>query len=262
MPRFAYSTINWGTTPDLAAAFAEIHVAGWRALELFLHPLDWMGPVARMERLLADAELSVATSFGAISVPSDERETQTLMRQVEYAAELGASHYGLVGGNRLRQRNPTADEYADLARTCERLAVHGRDLGVDVAYHPHTACTIETGAEIDLLLAQTEVLTLCLDASHIALVDEDPVAQMRRYRDRTSYVHLKDWARGAFTEMGRGTLGIDFPAILADLDAAGFPGWVVVEQSRSDVTPAESARINAEYLRGIGYDPGATGVAR
>ena len=97
---------------------------------------------------------------------------------------------------------------------CEELAVHGKALGVTVAYHPHTACTVETAAEIDRLLARTTVLTLCLDASHIALVDEDPVAHLRTYRERTSYVHLKDWARGAFIELGRGTIGIDTPAFL------------------------------------------------
>ncbi len=105
----------------------------------------------------------------------------------------------------------------------------------------------------------TEKLTLCLDASHIALVEEDPVAHLRKYRERTSYIHLKDWARGKFVEMGQGTINIDFAAFLGELDAMSFPGWVVIEQSRSDVSPRESARVNAEYLRALGYDPGHVG---
>lgn len=250
--RFAYSTINWGETPDMATTFAEIRAAGWHAVELFNHSLDWLGSLERVRDALGG--LQVATGFGSVAVPSDPKATEIQKRRIEHAAALGAENYGLVGGARLRQRPPSDEEEADLARVCEALAAHGAALGVAVAYHPHTACTVETAAEIDRLLARTRILTLCLDASHIALVDEDPVAHLRTYRDRTSYVHLKDWARGAFTELGRGTIGIDTPAFLAELGAQSFPGWVVVEQSRSEVSPAESARVNADYVRALGYE--------
>jgi sugar phosphate isomerase/epimerase len=251
--RFAYSTINWGETPDLPAVFDEIRTAGWDAVELFAHALDWLGPAAHLREELGD--LKVATMFGIVSLPMDRVQQTKLRRQIEYAAELGAEAYGLVGGARLRWRPPTADEYADLARFCEDLAIYGADRGVTVAYHPHVACTIETEAEIDRLLDATSVLTLCLDASHVALVGEDPVAHIRKYQERTGYVHLKDWARGRFVEVGQGTLGIDFGAILRELEALGFASWVVVEQSRSDVSPSASARANAVAIELLGYAP-------
>jgi sugar phosphate isomerase/epimerase len=255
--RFAYSTINWGTTPDFGSTFAEIREAGWRAVELFWHQLDWLGPADRLRASLGG--LRVATLFGAVRLPLDPGQLVRLMNEVAYAAELGAAHYGLIGGDRLRWRPPSAAEETGLARFCEELADFGRELGVQVAYHPHVACTVETQEEIERLLAATRTLTLCLDVSHIALVGEDPVAHLRAYRERTAYVHLKDWARGKFVELGEGSLGIDFGAILRELDAARFPGWVVVEQSRSDVSPLASARANAACLRRLGYDPGAVG---
>jgi inosose dehydratase len=249
--RFAYSTINWGETPDLATVFAEIREAGWDAVELFWHSLDWLGPPARLRRELGD--LAVATLFGAVSVPTDPTQLTRLKNHVDYAAECGAEAFGLVGGNRLRWRPPSDAEYADLARFCEELAIYGAERGVTVAYHPHVACTIETEDEIDRLMSETAALTLCLDASHIALVGEDPIAHLRKYRSRTGYIHLKDWARGKFVEIGEGSLGIDFAAILGELAATGFGGWVVVEQSRSDVSPLASARTNAAHLQRLGY---------
>jgi inosose dehydratase len=186
-------------------------------------------------------------------VPTNKDQLTRLKNQIDYAALFGAEAIGLVGGGRLRWRPPTNDEYADLARFCEELAIYGQDKGVAVAYHPHVACTIETEDEIDRLMDQTRVLTLCLDASHIALVDEDPIAHIRKYRDRTSYIHLKDWARGKFVEMGQGTVGIDFAAIFQELTDNAFPGWVVVEQSRSDVSPLASAQANAEFVQNLGY---------
>jgi len=255
--RFAYSTINWGTAPDFAATFAQMREVGWRAVELFWHSLEWMGPVDRMRALLGD--LQVATLFGAVRLPVDNEQRVRMQHEIAYAGALGADHYGLIGGDRLRQRPPTADEAASIANFCEDLAVFGVDRGVQVAYHPHVACTVETEAEIDRLLAATQTLTLCLDVSHIALVGEDPLAQLRKYRDRTGYIHLKDWGRGKFVELGAGSLGIDFAAILRDLEVHQFRGWVVAEQSRSEVSPLHSAQNNAAYLRDIGYDPGTVG---
>jgi inosose dehydratase len=229
--------------------------AGWAAVELFWHSLEWMGPVDRMQALLGD--LQVATVFGSVRLPVDDDQRVRLQNEIAYAAALGAEHYGLIGGDRLRQRPPTQDEAASIANFCEDLALFGADRGVQVAYHPHVTCTVETEAEIDRLLAATRTLTLCLDVSHIALVGEDPLAHLRKYRERTGYIHLKDWARGKFVEMGTGSLGIDFATFLRNLEAHHFCGWIVAEQSRSDVSPLHSAQINAAYLRGLGYDPGA-----
>jgi inosose dehydratase len=251
--RFAYSTINWDTKPDLPAMFGEIAEAGWRAVELFNHSLDWLGTPEHLRRALGG--LRVATSFGVVDVPAGGEQMTVNKRRMEYAALLGAEMYGLVGGGRARMRPPTAAEYCQLAEACEELAEFGAGLGLGLAYHPHAGCTIETEAEIDILLNETRKTKLCLDASHIGLVGEDPVAHLRKYRERTGYIHLKDWTAGKFVEMGRGSLGLDFGTILNELKAQGFGGWVVVEQSRSEGPPGESARANADYLRGLGFDP-------
>jgi len=249
--RFAYSSINWGTRADLATMFAEIRQTGWGAVELFDHSLDWLGTPDRLKFLLGG--LQAATFFGGISVPVDRNEIAVHKQRIDYAALFHAEAYGLVGGGRLRQRPPTAAEYSELAAACEELAIYAEDKGIAIGYHPHTGCTIETEDEIDILLNETKLMSLCLDVSHINLVDEDSIAHIRKYRERTSYIHMKDWARGKFVELGQGTIGLDFPAILAELADQQFPGWIVIEHSRSDISPAHSAGANAEYLRSIGY---------
>jgi inosose dehydratase len=57
---------------------------------------------------------------------------------------------------------------------------------------------------------------------------------------------------GIFCELGKGS--VDFPAVLQALRKSGYRDWIVVEQ---DVlpgmgSPAESARRNREFLRGLG----------
>lgn len=253
MLRFAYSTLNWGEIYPLDAMLADIHQAGWQAVEMFAQPLDWLGPVSHCRQQLEQAQLTAATLFGSVGLPTDKHQLTVQQRRIDYAAELGAEAYGLVGGSRLRWRPPSAEEYADLAQFCEALARYGADQGVVVSYHPHVACTVETEEEIDRLMAQTQYLKLCLDVSHIALVEEDPLKHLEKYRDRIGYLHLKDWARGKFVELGEGSLGIDFPTFLKHLDEQQYPAWIVVEQSRSDLSPRHSAQVNADYLRGLGY---------
>ncbi|CAN5415355.1 sugar phosphate isomerase/epimerase [soil metagenome] len=250
--RFAYSTINWGVQCDLPAALEDIRSTGWGAVELFAHSLDLLGTPNSLRRQLGDLE--VATLFSGIEIPDNANQQTTQHRRIEFAAEVGASSYGLVGGARLRWRPPSNDEYTQLADICEELSVFSEEIGVGIGYHPHVGCTIETSEEIDKLVQRSANTRLCLDASHIALAGEDPIPVLDRYWDRMEYVHLKDWGRGKFQELGRGTIGIDFAGILSHLVDRKFNGWVVLEQSQSDLNPKESARINAEYLANLGYD--------
>jgi sugar phosphate isomerase/epimerase len=251
MLNFAYSTINWGDACDLPACFDDIRSTGWRAVELFAHSLEWMGTPRRLKSLLGD--LRAATLFASIDLPSSDRQITIHKNRLDYGAEVGASAYGLVGAGRPRSRPPTSGELDDLSSLCEAIAEHGAKIGVTVGYHPHTRCTVQYEHEIDHLIARTKHLKLCLDISHVTVVGEDPIAHLRKYSDRIGYVHLKDYGNGDFVELGRGTINMNIAGFLRELEAQSFGGWVVVEQSTSDVSAKHSAEINAAYLRGLGY---------
>jgi inosose dehydratase len=255
--RFAYSTINWSANCDIPSCLNEIRHSGWGAVELFGHSLDQLGTPATITRHLNG--LIPATVFAGIELPVSDEQRKVLKNRIAFSAEIGAEQFGLVGGGRLRFRPPTESEYNELTDFCEELAVFAAELGVVVSYHPHVACTIETSEEIERMVTRSSVLQLCLDASHIALVDEDPIEVIDHYWDRLGYIHLKDWGRGKFQELGRGSIAIDFPAILDHLVQREFSGWVVLEQSTSEESPAKSAQINADYLTGLGYDINWTG---
>src|SRR5947209_1442702 len=92
--RFAYSTINWGTKPDLGMTFKEICDAGWQAVELFDHSLDWLGTPDHLSGVLGG--LKVATLFGGVEVPVSAESLTIHKRRIDYAALFGAEMYGLV----------------------------------------------------------------------------------------------------------------------------------------------------------------------
>ena len=153
----------------------------------------------------------------------------------------------------------------------ELLDVLGRDvarLGHRLGFHNHAATYIETGDELENLLAVTQAtqVGLCLDVGHAILGGADPVRLLERHADRLVHVHLKDVdpeplaaLRGSrltgfaaaleeriFTPLGSGVL--DLPAVLRSLDRHGYRGWLMVEQDTSWEPASEAAAIGRRVL--------------
>jgi inosose dehydratase len=151
-------------------------------------------------------------------------------------------------------------------------AVRG-EAGIGLVFHHHCGGFVETAAEVESFLAVTDpdLVGLCLDTGHWTYAGGDALDAVRRHGQRVRHVHFKDCdpavadaarrdevdyfeavRRGVFCELGAGAVA--FPAILDELRASGYEGWIVVEQ---DVFPGmgqplESARHSRAYLHGLG----------
>ncbi len=149
------------------------------------------------------------------------------------------------------------------------------EFGLRTAFHTHVGGWVETPAEVDRFLAETEpnLVHYCLDTAHTAYGGENPVDTLRRWGARVRYLHIKEcddhvleivrnrgWdyfravKEGVFPELGKGT--VDFTTLLELLRELGFEGWATVEQDilpDSDAVPIDSARANLSHLRQLGY---------
>jgi inosose dehydratase len=97
-------------------------------------------------------------------------------------------------------------------------------------------------------------LGLCLDIGHSYRAGVDPVAAIRRYRDRLYDVHLKDivaevGAKDAPVEVGRGRL--DERGVLTALMETGYRGtaWFEYEKDPNDPVPGLAESVG--YIRGL-----------
>jgi len=149
------------------------------------------------------------------------------------------------------------------------------DYGLKAVFHPHVGAWIETEAEIDRLMNETDprYLNLCLDTAHCLYGGGDPVAVARRWGERLKYLHIKECDNSVletvrekgwdyfkaveldvFPELGRGS--VDFAALLDLLRELDYDGWAVIEQDilpDRGLNPLESAKGNLAYLQSLGY---------
>ncbi|HST67036.1 MAG TPA: TIM barrel protein [Mycobacteriales bacterium] len=180
-----------------------------------------------------------------------------------------------VTGAYLEPAELDPDQWRTMTRAADELGrIVLEEHGVRLQFHPHADSHVETQAQTERFLADTDprYVNLCLDTGHVAYRHGDSVALIRDHPDRIGYVHIKQMdpavvatadaedlafgqavARGASCEPPRGEPDPgDVAAALAALDADLF---VVVEQDLYPVdfdVPLPIARRTRDYLGGLG----------
>ncbi|WP_425145214.1 TIM barrel protein [Deinococcus sp.] len=279
-----------GERGGYALVLDEMQQSGYAGTELG----DWgfmpTDPAALSAELDA-RELRLLGSWVSVYLHDEARHAQSeheAVRTARLLAAVGGPAAVVVLGNDpytdpLRTRNAgriTPDMglspagWATFAAGANRVArAVMAETGLRTVFHHHIGTWVETPAEVERLLELTDpaVLGLCFDTGHYAFAGGDPVAGLKQHAGRIWHMHFKDYdpavgqasrqhgwdaleavGHGVFCELGQG--GIDFPAVLVQLRAQDYRGWVVVEQ---DVLPGMgkpvlSAARNRAYLRGIG----------
>ena len=256
---------DWGfmpTDPDLLSQ--EIHSRGLSLVGAFV-PVAFKNPAAhqtgletalKTARLMAAAEPEIPFLILSDENGSVPERTQNAGR---VTSEMGLNEAA----------------WQTFAEGVMKIADSVRsETGLRCVYHHHCAGYVETPQEIDKLMSLTDpdLLGLVFDCGHYRFGGGDPVEGLRKYGKRVWHFHFKDhhpdvahqaaekqWdyfqsvKNGIFCELGKGD--VNFPVLMAELEAIGFNGWGVVEQ---DVLPGmgkpkDSAARNREYIRSLGY---------
>jgi len=294
----ANATCSWGVLefdlPGKALGYAqvldEIRETGYAGTEL--GGWDFMpSDPAKLRRELDARNLKMVGAFVPVAFSNEAAhqpgEELALKTADLLAAVEGKSPFLVLaddnGTDAVRTRNAgriTATQglsdtgWAVFAKGVQRIAKAVRErTGLRSVFHHHCAGYVETPAEIDRLLDLTdpELLGLCFDTGHCRFGGGEPLALLKRQRERIWHVHFKDcnpavhaqsransWnyfeslKHGIFCELGQGD--INFNAITEELHRTNYTGWIVVEQ---DVLPGMGAprvyaQRNREFLRSCG----------
>jgi inosose dehydratase len=263
-----------GDTP-LETCLAEARNAGFAGIELgHKFPRD----AATLRQVLDAHRLTLVSGWYSAALLQRDAAAElaamrphlSLLKALGCSVVIVAETSNAIHTDRaipLSRRPVLAD--ADWPRFAERLTMLGDTLaarGLELAYHHHMGTVVQSGADIDRLMALCgPSVKLLLDTGHASFAGVDPTALARRHRDRIVHVHCKDvrqhpmemalardWSfldsavAGVFTVPGDGA--VDFPAVLAVLRDYG--GWLVVEaeQDPQKADPLVYARMGHDNL--------------
>jgi D-psicose/D-tagatose/L-ribulose 3-epimerase len=238
---------------DLAPRVADW---GFDVLELPVERLDDWDP-HRAARVLADNGLAASVSLvmgeGRELVATDAgtvRATQDYLRSVVDVAHtvgapvIGGPAYASVGRTWRTTERERADLGQELAEHLAPVVEHAIAAGVVVGLEPLNRYETSLINTVDQALAvvgqlPAEGIGLMLDVYHMNIEERDLPAAVERAGARIAAVQVCGNDRGA-----PGGDGIDWPALLAALEQAGYAGPLVIESfTGENATIATAASI-------------------
>ncbi len=210
--------------------------------------------------------------------PYEETEKE-FIKHITFLKEMGAKVVGIseqghsIQGTDLSIFNDkyvmNDEEWELLCTGVNKLGKVAKDMGITLTFHHHMGTVVQTAAEIDRLMENTdpELFNLLFDSGHLAYCGEDYMYILKKYVNRIKHVHLKDIRpdviadvkakgesflqgvrKGTFTVPGDGV--IDFEPIFEVLAENNYEGYVLVEaeQDPAIANPFEYAVKARKYI--------------
>lgn len=242
--------IRYLTMCDDEWAFREISNAGFGQIEVLEGNLTKYGnDIQVLKDMLAKYKLEMmSVCVGANFIYKDalEDEMYHMETVAKLAEEAGVSYVGFCGGA-IRGKGIQDGDYKLLAEGLDQAVAVFKAHGIEASYHPHLGSMAEHPEQIDKLFSLTDI-KICPDLAHLAAGGGDPLAIVKKYYDRISFVHLKDLDANGFAPLGTGTVDID--GVLAFLKEKGYAGDYLVEVDGYAGDPVSACKISYEFLKG------------
>jgi len=212
---------------DVEENFREISKLGYKGIDIW-RPPEALGDPSSFKAGLDKAGL-VAISITAIRPEMMAKET------VDYASAIGAKYIGV---------------HAFIDLLDEKLADYASKRGISFVIHPHLGTKIENIQDVSRYLKKYPKLMFCPDIANLTAAGSNPVKAIEMFKDRLSFVHLKDWDQTiGFCELGEGS--VDIQSVFRMLEKINYSGWLVIETTKpSSKAPAIKCR---DYLKQHGY---------
>lgn len=271
--------------PDLGAentfeqCISEMALAGFTGCEVGnKYPRN---DISALKKALSLRNMQICNAWFSsflITKPYEEVE-KDFIEHITFLKEMGAKVVGISEqGHSIQGTDKSIfeekyimndEEWDMLCTGINKLGKVAKDMGIKLCLHHHMGTVVQTEAEIDRLMANTdpEVFGLLFDSGHLAYCGEDYMSVLKKYANRIRHVHLKDIRPemvkkvrdehlsflqgvrlGTFTVPGDGA--IDFKPIFEVLEETGYEGYVLVEaeQDPAVANPLEYAIKARKYI--------------
>ncbi|MFG2603402.1 sugar phosphate isomerase/epimerase family protein [Streptomyces sp. NPDC048514] len=178
--------------------------------------------------------------------------TELLVTAVKVAADLGAHAVHCFSG--IRPAGVGEDTAWELlGASLDPVLDAAAAARIPLAVEPEPGHLLESLADFHRLrtrLGDHPLLGLTLDIGHCQCLEPlSPADCVRAAGPWLRHVQIEDMRRGVHEHLPFGDGEIDFPPVLAALDATGYQGLTVVELPRHSHAGPELARHSMEFLR-------------
>jgi inosose dehydratase len=258
--RLGCSAITW--SDNAAQAIADISADSFAGIQLRAPTLDQYPDPRALRDLLAEHKLTlVALSSGSTSLDPALRQSQleTHVKHAQYVHAADGLYIQLISAPAKPGQTFTAADYKLQGQIFTEIGKRVSDYGIRLGFHNHMNSIGQPPEAIDAILDASDpnYLHLELDVAHYLQGGGDPAAAIRKYGRRILFMHFKDVKNAPsasgyeWEELGKGR--VDFPAVIAALDAIHFRGWGIVELDRvpagQELTPKAANAMSLQYLQ-------------
>lgn len=182
----------------------EVAQAGYTRIELGPYGYLPTDPAQLAEELeKRNLTMTAGTIFEHLHRPDSWNSTWGAVDEAaRLTAAMGAKHLVVIPdfwrdpitGAVLEDATLTNEEWPRYAQQMNRLArAISQEHGLQIQFHPHADTHVDTHANIDRFLAETDpdLVSICLDTGHVSYCDGDNLKLIQDYPERIGYVHLK-----------------------------------------------------------------------
>ena len=233
---------------------SDMAYAGFEGIELMHTALAHEDAVEVIGEASARYGLPViGSSFGGAMW--NENEQAELLAYADACtgrlAELGGQTFGVSTGQAPEKKTP--EQFDTQAAVLRQIDTMCAKRGIVMNLHNHTYEVADGEYELSETLKRFPEAKLGPDLDWLTRAGVDPIDFIQRRGDGMVFMHLRDSRDGRWVE-GIGEGEMDFAAIKAALDEAGFEGIAAVELAwEADFEPTrplrETLKLSREHIR-------------
>ncbi|MCL2513477.1 MAG: myo-inosose-2 dehydratase [Oscillospiraceae bacterium] len=284
--KLGIAPIGWTNDdmPDLGAentfeqCVSEMALAGFTGCEIGnKYPKD--ADVLKKAMDLRGMQICNAWFSTFLTTKPYEETEKGFIEHITFLKKMGAKVVGVseqghsIQGTNLSifdEKYVMDDSEWDLLCTgLDKLGKVAAEIGITLTFHHHMGTVVQTAAEIDRMMENTDpaLFNLLFDTGHLAYCGEDYIYILNKHINRIKHVHLKDIRPdavakvkaeklsflegvrlGTFTVPGDGA--IDFKPVFDILEKSDYNGYILVEaeQDPAAANPFEYAVKARKYI--------------
>lgn len=182
---------------DFNRALDEISLTGWSGIELSTNFLDYyLDNANELKALLNLHNLELTSFYGHLNLIDRnyfKSDLENIKKRINIIKELGSDILLIDGGKKYPNGN-SKDDYKVAIENIIKICRMAKSNNLKPTWHQHWGTMFDSKKSFEYLMDNTKGSGLCFcpDTAQLLMSKINPLEMMEKYKNRISYIHLKD----------------------------------------------------------------------